>query len=136
MFSTSAAEEAIRDDKGAVRMDGNSRIGSLAAYYFLDDYNVDDPYPTGEGGANVPGFNALNSGRAQLLALSDTKTFGANTVNLARLSYMRNAANVGVPQGGVGPRWHRRDSPGSCRSIRRSRACRTRFSTPSRWGWM
>ena len=102
-FSTSAAEQTIRDDKGAVRMDWNTRIGSVAGYYFLDDYRVDDPYPTGTGGATVPGFDALNFGRAQLLALSDTKTFGANTVNLARVSYMRNAANVGRPQGGVGP---------------------------------
>jgi hypothetical protein len=102
-FSTSAAEQAIRDDKGALRMDWNTRMGSVAGYYFFDDYRVDDPYPTGTGGASVPGFDALNFGRAQLLALSDTKTFGANTVNLARVSYMRNAANVGVPQGGVGP---------------------------------
>ena len=69
----------------------------------FDDYRVSDPYPSGEGGATVPGFGALNFGRAQLLVLSDTTTFGANTVNLARVSYMRNAANVGVPQGGVGP---------------------------------
>ena len=102
-FSTSAAEQAIRDDKGALRMDWNTRIGSVAGYYFFDDYRVDNPYPAGTGGATVPGFDALNFGRAQLLALSDTKTFGANTVNLARVSYMRNAANVGVPQGGVGP---------------------------------
>jgi len=102
-FSTSAAEQQIRDDKGALRMDWNTRMGSIAGYYFFDDYRVDDPYPTGAGGATVPGFDALNFGRAQLLALSDTKTMGANTVNLARVSYMRNAANVGVPQGGVGP---------------------------------
>ncbi|HTV16573.1 MAG TPA: carboxypeptidase regulatory-like domain-containing protein [Acidobacteriaceae bacterium] len=102
-FSTSAAEQQIRDDKGALRLDASSRIGSLAGYYFFDDYNLNDPYPAGTGGATVPGFNALNYGRAQLLSLSDTTTFGANTVNQARLSYMRNAANVGVPQGGVGP---------------------------------
>ena len=102
-FSTSAAEQQIRDDKGALRLDANSRIGSLSVYSFFDDYNVNDPYPAGTGGATVPGFNALNDGRAQLLSLSDTTTFGANTVNQARLSYMRNAANVGVPQGGVGP---------------------------------
>ncbi|HEX3987337.1 MAG TPA: carboxypeptidase regulatory-like domain-containing protein [Acidobacteriaceae bacterium] len=102
-FSTSAAEQTIRDDKGALRMDWNTRMGSVAGYYFLDDYTVDNPYPTGTGGATVPGFDAVNFGRAQLLALSDTKTFGANTVNLARVSTMRNAANVGRPQGGVGP---------------------------------
>ncbi|MGC2636038.1 MAG: TonB-dependent receptor [Acidobacteriaceae bacterium] len=103
VFSTSAAEEGIRDDKGAVRLDANTRIGAVSGYYFADDYNVNDPYPSGEGGATVPGFNALNYGRAQLLMLSDTKTWGAHTVNQARVSYMRNAANVGIPQGGVGP---------------------------------
>jgi hypothetical protein len=102
-FSTSAEEQSIRDDKGSLRMDWNTRAGFIAGYYFFDDYRVDNPYPTGAGGATVPGFNALNFGRAQLLALSDTKTFGANSVNLARVSYMRNAANSGVPQGGVGP---------------------------------
>jgi len=103
LFETSAAEQSIRDDKGAVRLDGDTRWGSLSGYYFFDDYSVNDPYPTGEGGASVPGFNALNFGRAQLLTLSDTKMLGANTVNVARVSYMRNAANVGVPQGGLGP---------------------------------
>lgn len=102
-FSTSSAEQQIRDDKGALRLDATTRLGSLTAYAFLDDYTVNDPYPTGEGGATIPGFNALNNGRAQLWSLSNTTTWGANTVNQARLSYMRNAANVGTPQGGVGP---------------------------------
>ncbi|MGA7522676.1 MAG: TonB-dependent receptor [Acidobacteriaceae bacterium] len=102
-FETSAAEQQIRDDKGSARLDWDTKAGTVTGYYFLDDYRVDNPYPTGEGGASVPGFDALNYGRAQLLTLSDTKTFGANAVNQARISYMRNAANVGVPQGGVGP---------------------------------
>ena len=75
----------------------------LSAYYFFDDYNLNNPYPTGQGGASVPGFNALNLGRAQLINLGDTKTFGASIVNEFRLSYMRNANNVGQPAGGVGP---------------------------------
>jgi hypothetical protein len=102
-FETSAAEEQIRDDKGSARLDWQTKLGSISGYYFLDNYWLDNPYPTGEGGASVPGFDGLNFGQAQLLTLSDTKTFGANTVNQARVSYMRNAANVGVPRGGVGP---------------------------------
>ena len=102
-FETSAAEEQMRDDKGAARVDWDTRMGAVSGYYFLDNYWLDNPYPTGEGGASVPGFDALNFGQAQLAVLSDTKTFGANTVNQARVSYMRNAANVGVPVGGVGP---------------------------------
>jgi Carboxypeptidase regulatory-like domain len=103
-FSTSAYGKTLRDDKGSFRVDANSeRRGMLSAYYFFDDYNLDNPYPTGQGGASVPGFAALNLGRAQLLSIAHTKTFGASAVNELRLSYMRGANNVGQPSGGVGP---------------------------------
>jgi hypothetical protein len=103
-FSTGADGETTRDDKGSFRVDGNTpRWGMVSAYYFFDDYTVNNPYPTGQGGASVPGFNALNLGRAQLVNLGDTRTFGATAVNELRLSYMRNANNVGQPAGGVGP---------------------------------
>src|SRR5579862_9649540 len=102
-FSTSSQGEKTRDDKGSLRVDGNSeRWGMLSAYYFFDDYTVNNPYPTGQGGASVPGFNALNLGRAQLVNFGDTRTFGATAVNEFRLSYMRNANNAGQPAGGVG----------------------------------
>ena len=85
-------------------MDGSSdRWGLLTAYYFVDDYSLNNPYPTGQGGATVPGFAALNLGRSQLINLGETKTFGATIVNELRLSYMRSANNVGQPLGGVGP---------------------------------
>jgi hypothetical protein len=103
-FSTASEGQKTRDDKGSFRVDGNSnRFGMLSAYYFFDDYTVNNPYPTGQGGASVPGFNALNLGRAQLLNLGATRTFGASSVNEFRVSYMRNANNVGQPSGGVGP---------------------------------
>lgn len=79
-------------------MDGNSeRWGQLSAYYFFDDYFVNNPYPTGQGGASVPGFSALNLGRAQIINLSDVRAFGASSVNEFHFSYMRNANNVGQP---------------------------------------
>lgn len=102
-FSSSAYNQTLSDDRGAVRVDTNSRWGSLSAYYSLDDYSTDDPYPTGQGGANVPGFNAVSSGRAQLLSLSATKAFGPDTANEFHVSYMRFANIVGEPVGGVGP---------------------------------
>jgi hypothetical protein len=103
-FTTGADGETIRDDKGSFRVDGNSeRFGLLSAYYFFDDYTLNNPYPTGQGGASVPGFNALTLGRGQLMNLGDTKTFGPSTVNELRLSYMRDSNNVGQPAGGVGP---------------------------------
>ena len=75
----------------------------LSAYYFIDDFRLDNPYPTGQGGASVPGFNALNLGRGQLISLGDTKTIGPSMVNDLRLSFMRSANVVGQPVGGVGP---------------------------------
>ena len=103
-FSTSSHGKTLRDDKASFRLDGNHpRWGLLSAYYFLDDYRLDNPYPTGQGGASVPGFAALNLGRSQLINLGHTKTFGASMVNELRLSYMRSANNVGQPSGGVGP---------------------------------
>jgi hypothetical protein len=102
-FSTSAYDETLRDDKGSVRMDANTRWGALSTYYFADDYQSNNPYPTAQAGANVPGFNALTLGRAQLATFGLTSVFGANTVNEARVSYMRTANNIGKPVGGVGP---------------------------------
>ena len=103
-FTTGAYGETIRDDKGSFRVDANhQRLGLLSAYYFFDDYTLNNPYPTGQGGASVPGFNALTLGRGQLINLGDTKTFGPSTVNELRLSFMRDSNNVGQPAGGVGP---------------------------------
>jgi hypothetical protein len=103
-FSTSSVGEATRDDKGSFRFDADTdRYGTFSAYYFFDDFTVNNPYPSGQGGATVPGFNALNLGRGQLINFTHTKTFGAASVNEFHLSFMRDANNVGQPQGGVGP---------------------------------
>jgi hypothetical protein len=99
-FTTSAYNTLLRDDKGAMRIDGNSRWGLLSAYYFLDNYNLNNPYPQD----NLPGFNALTAGRAQLLNLGDTKSFGGTAVNEFRFSYMRDANNFNKDVGGVGPK--------------------------------
>ena len=101
-FSTSAYNQTLRDDKGAYRLDANTRYGMMSAYYFLDDWSQNNPYPIAQGGANVPGFNALNTGRAQLLSLGDTKTFGSTAVNEFRFSYLRDSNDLGKPVGGVG----------------------------------
>lgn len=105
-YETTAFNETIHDDKGGVRVDANTRWGSLLAYYFIDQYALNNPFPTGQGGANVPSgmgraFNALSSGRAQLLSLGDVKSIGT-AVNEFHFSYMRYANNIGQPAGGVG----------------------------------
>ncbi len=101
-FATSAYNETLRDDKGALRLDHNGHWGTLSAYYFLDDYTLNNPYPVAQSGASVPGFNALYLGRAQLLSLSDTKTLGSTAVNEFHFTYMRDHSDLGKPVGGLG----------------------------------
>jgi Carboxypeptidase regulatory-like domain/TonB dependent receptor len=106
-FSTASLAERLNDIKGSVRLDANTGYGAVAAYYTLDNYHLNNPYPTQQGGANVPGsnglpFNALSDGQAQLIDLSDTKTLGATAVNEFRFSYMRDNNDLGPQQGGVG----------------------------------
>jgi Carboxypeptidase regulatory-like domain/TonB dependent receptor len=101
-FATSDSNETLRDDKGAYRLDYNGHWGALSAYYFLDDFTLNNPYPVAQSGASVPGFNALYLGRAQLLSLGDTKTLGTTAVNDFRFTYMRDHNDLGKPVGGLG----------------------------------
>jgi hypothetical protein len=101
-YSTSAFPQTVRDDKTSGRVDANSRWGQLSAYYFFDDYSLDNPYPGQQGGASIPGFDALTFGTAQLISLGDAKVFGAGTVNDFHLGYLRYANVIGQPKGGLG----------------------------------
>jgi hypothetical protein len=101
-FATSAFNQALRDDKGAMRIDANTGWGLISGYYFLDDYSLNNPYPVAQGGASVPGFNALYQGRAQLFSLGATKTLSATSVNELHFSYLRAFNDLGKPQGGLG----------------------------------
>jgi len=103
LFATASEAETLEDNKGALRLDWTHGKGTLTGYYFLDSYSLDNPYPTGTGGASVPGFDATSGGRAQLVSLGHTITFGQTALNEFHLSYMRNANAVGQPRGGVGP---------------------------------
>ncbi len=106
-FETSAYAQKLRDDKGGIRVDQNTRFGTLFAYYFVDDYLLNSPFPN--GGATVPAssfaYNASTAGRAQMVNLGDTKSFGAYSVNEFRFSYVRNFLSLASPQGGVGPNY-------------------------------
>jgi hypothetical protein len=101
-FSTSSSNQTLRDDKAGSHVDWNTRWGLMSAYYFIDDFYLVNPYPVAQSGASVPGFPAATKGRAQLLSLSDTKSFGATMVNELHLSYMRDDTNIGQPIGGLG----------------------------------
>jgi len=103
LFETAAQAETLEDDKGALRLDWTHAKSAVSAYYFLDNYSLLNPYPTGTGGASVPGFSATSNGRAQLATFGHTRTFGSAALNDLHLSFMRNFNNVGQPKGGVGP---------------------------------
>ncbi len=106
-LSTSAYAQKLRDDKGGIRVDQNTRFGTFFAYYFADDYSLDSPFPN--GGATVPAANfpysGLTTGRAQLINLGNTKNFGYYSVNEVRLSYVRNTLDLGQPEAGIGPNY-------------------------------
>jgi hypothetical protein len=107
-FESTSEALTVHDEKAAGRIDWNTdKSGNFSFYYFYDKYNLDNPYPSGFGGATVPNpsggaFNATSSGLDQLFVISNTKTFGSTLVNETRLSATRLNNNLGVPQGGVG----------------------------------
>jgi hypothetical protein len=107
-FESTSEALTIHDGKAAGRIDWNTdRSGNFSFYYFYDKYNLDNPYPSGFGGATVPNpnggaFDATSSGLDQLFVVSHTKTFASTLVNEARFSATRLNNNLGVPQGGVG----------------------------------
>ena len=106
-FSSGAYDNRINDNKTAGRVDFNSdRFGTSSIYHFNDLYNLDNPYPSGLGGATLPGngfaYDATSSGVDQVLIFSNIHTFGANTVNEARFGMTRLDNKIGEPKGGVG----------------------------------
>jgi hypothetical protein len=105
-FESSQYAQTLNNNKGGVRVDQNTRFGTLFAYYFLDNYTLDDPAPNSGVGNAVPAssfaYSANTSGRAQLINLGDTKNIGSYAVNEFRFSYVRNVLNLATPQGGTG----------------------------------
>ena len=61
-YSTSSANETLHGDKGSFRLDYSGRFGMISGYYFIDDFNQDQPYVS----ASFPGFSATTLGRAQM----------------------------------------------------------------------
>ena len=101
-FSTSAFAETVRDDKASGRIDAETHWGQLTGYYFLDNYRLDNPYPGAQGGASIPGFDALTIGQAQMFSLGDTTMLGSSAVNEFHVGLLRNSNDIGKPHGGLG----------------------------------
>jgi hypothetical protein len=101
-FSTSADPQTLRDDKFSERIDANTSLGQLSTYYFFDDYRLDNPYPGQQGGASVPGFDALTYGKAQLFSVGEAKAFDGGSVNEFHAGFLHYANVIGQPKGGLG----------------------------------
>ncbi|MGB7547180.1 MAG: carboxypeptidase regulatory-like domain-containing protein [Terracidiphilus sp.] len=94
-YSSAASGAPLQDDKAGFRADSNTRLGMLSEYYFVDRYSLVNPLAGGSFG----NFGGATSGQAQLLTVSDTKSFSSSTVNEFRLGYTRNTSLANTPTG-------------------------------------
>lgn len=91
-----APEQRLDDNKGSARVDANTGIGLISAYYFMDDNTLFSPNPY------TPGFGNGSRGRVQVIDLADTKVINSSTVNEARIAFTRLSEVVNQPIGGIG----------------------------------
>src|SRR5579872_5158809 len=88
------------DTNMSERIDFNNRmIGDWGFYYHYDDATAINPIyqQAFQGRTNAPGFPNTEPSRNQLFTVSNTKTFGNNFVNTARLQLFRTAVHTAQP---------------------------------------
>jgi hypothetical protein len=95
-FSSSAFNQTLNDNQGALRIDSNSRVGNISAYYYDEAATEVSPYYAD----NLPGFPVGINNTSQMFNLGDTKTFTPNVLNEFRLHFM-HLTSLNVP-GGAG----------------------------------
>jgi hypothetical protein len=93
IYSTTAFNNKLLDNKEAARIDYNMRLGSFFAYYFMDNDHTTNPF----AGGNDGGFPAGTTQRVQLANVGLTTTFKSNAVNNFRFGYLRSAAHENYP---------------------------------------
>lgn len=99
-YANSSAVGTIVDTNMSERIDFNNRMtGDWGFYYHYDDATAINPIYQQEyqGRTNVPGFPNTEPSRNQLFTVSNTKTFGSNIVNTARLQIFRTAVHTAQP---------------------------------------
>jgi hypothetical protein len=96
-YADASQRNVVQDDKMGQRVDLiTERAGSWSFYYHFDDSNVFNALPA----ASVPGFASFTPSRAQMITMSNTKTFGGSQVNEFRLSFFRTSTRTDQPRGG------------------------------------
>lgn len=100
-YVNSSQATNLHDNKFSGRVDLNSGLGLLTAYYYFDRYNRSDPYWSGNAPL-YPGFNVDGNGQTHNVTLGATKTFGTSSVNELRLGFFRLDTLFNQPSGGKG----------------------------------
>jgi hypothetical protein len=93
IFSTTAQNNTLLDNKEAARIDYNSRFGTLFAYYFMDNDHTVSPF----GGGTDGGFPDGTTQRAQMANVGLTTAMHSSAVNNFRFTYLRSAAHENYP---------------------------------------
>jgi len=88
-FISTKYPATLNDNKGAVRIDADTKIGTVSGYYHLDPWTNLTPY-AGWGGSSVPGFPSEATGKAQLYVVSLISRFGSSAVNVLNGNYTKN----------------------------------------------
>jgi hypothetical protein len=100
-FDDSSHSGTISDTNTAQRVDFlNHKTGDWSFYYHYDRATAVQPVYSNNGVENVPGFPVTVPSRDQLFVMSDTKTIGASSVNVVRLSFFRTAEHTAQPSAG------------------------------------
>src|SRR4029077_8874065 len=93
-FSPVAAPIRLADNKTSGRVDYNTHLGLLTAYYFFDQYRQSVP------NIFLPGFGSDFTGRSQVVNIGHSKMFGTSSVNELRVGLTRLRFLIHKPTGG------------------------------------
>ena len=78
----------------------NHKTGDWSFYYHYDDATAVQPVYNQQRQCRPSRLSTGNPSRSQLFVLSNTKTIGATTVNVARLQFFRWAEHTATPSAG------------------------------------
>jgi hypothetical protein len=99
-YEDSSHVGSIIDTNMAERIDFvNHRTGDWSFYYHYDDATAVNPVYSQATTSlpTLPGYPTGEPSRNQLFVLSNTKTMGATTVNVARIQFFRTAVHTAQP---------------------------------------
>ena len=99
-FDDSSHAGSLTDTNMAERIDFvNHKTGDWSFYYHYDDATAVNQVYNQQyfGQINLPGFAVNVPSRNQLFMASNTKTIGATTVNVARITFFRTAVHTANP---------------------------------------